>query len=181
MTDLIHTLRKFGAESNDGFLRGPALNAADEIERLRAHIAALETLVADCAVYLKDGETPRQRMDRDHDDVLALMAMLAKDRTERDRLRAALAPLVALAGVIRQDAEKATPGPWWLSWEMEPWGAKAAVEAGSAEVQVFSMPLGFDDPVDEAIEANARLIVSLHNIALPAILVAADVMKGDSE
>ena len=51
-------------------------------------VARLRALVAECADYLKEGETPRQRMDRDHADVLALMEMLAKDRKERDDLRA---------------------------------------------------------------------------------------------
>jgi uncharacterized small protein (DUF1192 family) len=54
---------------------------------------AAEALVADCAKYLKDGETPRQRLDRDHAGVLSLMAMLAKDRQERDDARAEIARL----------------------------------------------------------------------------------------
>lgn len=39
----MHTndLRKLACETNDGVLRGPALGAADEIERLRAEIERL--------------------------------------------------------------------------------------------------------------------------------------------
>lgn len=48
----------------------------------------LEALVAECDIYLKEGETPRQRMDRDHLDILALGKMLADDRKRRDEAEA---------------------------------------------------------------------------------------------
>ena len=41
-------------------------------------------MIAECAMYLKPGETPRQRMDRDHADVLNLMKMLAMEK-KKDR------------------------------------------------------------------------------------------------
>ncbi len=47
-----------------------------------------ESLIAECAEYLKEGETPKQRMDRDHADVLSLMEMLTTDRKRRDEAEA---------------------------------------------------------------------------------------------
>ncbi len=77
----------------------PIEQAADAVER---ELADLRAKLADCAPYLKDGETPRQRMDRDHQDVLSLMQMLAKDRADRDVLRAKLAVAVeALDYLVR--------------------------------------------------------------------------------
>lgn len=55
-----------------------------------ARAEAAEALIADCADYLKEGETPRQRMDRDHKDVLALMDLLAKEKMRREAAEAAL-------------------------------------------------------------------------------------------
>lgn len=67
-------------------------------EAARANTA--EALIADCADYLKEGETPRQRMDRDHKDVLALMDMLAKEKIKREAAEAALAEATAIAEVL---------------------------------------------------------------------------------
>ena len=77
----------------------PIEQAIGAVER---ELADLRAMIDDCAPYLKDGETPRQRMDRDHQDVLSLMQMLAKDRAERDDLRAKLAVAVeALDYLVR--------------------------------------------------------------------------------
>jgi hypothetical protein len=88
-----------------------AVETLKDAERLKR----AEALVADCAEYLKDGETPRQRMDRDHADVLALMEMLAKDRTERDRLRAekrrALSALADAIEAARKEHRQHFPAP----------------------------------------------------------------------
>jgi hypothetical protein len=113
MTDILDDLARHSAEADLAGRDGSSLDeAAETIRALRANLAAAEALVADCFGYLKEGETPRQRMDRDQRDVLALMEMLAKDRAERDALRARLAPIVALADRIADDAAKATKGPW---------------------------------------------------------------------
>ena len=40
-SDIVQRLRKYAVRSNDGYLRGPALEAADEIERNRAEITRL--------------------------------------------------------------------------------------------------------------------------------------------
>ena len=78
MTDeeLIARLRNYGHV-------GTVLEAADRIE-------ALVKERDDCAIYLKDGETPRQRMDRDHADVLSLMQLLSQEKSRAERLEAAL-------------------------------------------------------------------------------------------
>ena len=60
----------------------------DTLEARVKALTAAEALVAECDIYLKEGETPRQRMDRDHLDVLALMKMLADDRKRRDEAEA---------------------------------------------------------------------------------------------
>lgn len=54
-----------------------------------------EALVADCAIYLKDGETPRERMDRDHADVLGLMKLLEREKRNTEALQAEVARLRA--------------------------------------------------------------------------------------
>lgn len=66
-------------------------DGAEERRKLEARVKALtaaEALVAECDIYLKEGETPRQRMDRDHLDILALGKMLADDRKRRDEAEA---------------------------------------------------------------------------------------------
>jgi hypothetical protein len=47
-------------------------------------------LIDACAPYLKDGETPRERMDRDFKDSQALTELLAEARGQRDEALAAL-------------------------------------------------------------------------------------------
>ena len=46
----MHTnnLRKLALETNDGVLRGPALGAADEIDRLRDEIERLNQTIENC-------------------------------------------------------------------------------------------------------------------------------------
>jgi hypothetical protein len=46
---------------------------AEEIDRTRRRSDKWQSMVLDCEEYLKPGETPRQRMDRDHAESLALM------------------------------------------------------------------------------------------------------------
>lgn len=67
-----------------------AMTVALQARLYRPRAEAAEALIADCADYLKEGETPRQRMDRDHKDVLALMDMLAKEKMKREAAEAAL-------------------------------------------------------------------------------------------
>jgi Asp-tRNA(Asn)/Glu-tRNA(Gln) amidotransferase B subunit len=87
-----------------GTIHAPTQDAYDSacraIEKHRSRAEAAEALIADCADYLKEGETPRQRMDRDHKDVLALMDMLAKEKIKREAAEAALAEATAIAEVL---------------------------------------------------------------------------------
>ena len=54
--------------------------AAAELRRLHNQIAA-------CEPYLKEGETPAERIERDHKDSLALMTLLAREKTKNDALQ----------------------------------------------------------------------------------------------
>lgn len=64
--------------------------AAGELRRLYAQIAA-------CEPYLKEGETPAERIQRDHRDSLALMTLLAREKTKNEALLEALREIVAAA------------------------------------------------------------------------------------
>ena len=66
---------------------------AEYVRPFKERAEKAEALIAECDEYLKADETPRQRMDRDHADVLSLMDMLAKDRTRRDTAEAELTRL----------------------------------------------------------------------------------------
>ena len=58
-------------------------HAAMELRRLHNQIAA-------CEPYLKEGKTPAERIERDHRDSLALMALLAREKTKNEALLEAL-------------------------------------------------------------------------------------------
>lgn len=60
---------------------------ADLYEALQARVAELEAERADCDKYLKPDETPRQRMDRDHADVLSLMKLLEREKYKLEAAR----------------------------------------------------------------------------------------------
>jgi predicted RNase H-like nuclease (RuvC/YqgF family) len=57
--------------------------AQKEIDALRAEVEA-------CAPYLKEGETPAERIKREIDDNAAVLSLLTKSRAEVERLRSAL-------------------------------------------------------------------------------------------
>lgn len=63
---------------------------AQEIDKTRARADKWQGMVIDCEKYLKPGETPRQRMDRDHADVLALMKLLEKEKYRAEAAEAKL-------------------------------------------------------------------------------------------
>lgn len=156
--------------------------AANEIERLRNRVAYLEFVSRTV-----QGEQ------------IKLAADLMQEKIVSDRLRAALAPLVELAGAIRDDAEKATPGPW-AAYNMvhaDRGDQMTPEEIGEYVCGMVKMgdPSRFlfvsgkhDDGGDADIchigngqrgPANARLIVALRN-ALPAILAAAEAAGGEA-
>ena len=57
-----------------------------EIDRLAAQRDALQAAIDACAIYLKEGETPAQRIERDHRDSLALMRLLAQEKLKSETL-----------------------------------------------------------------------------------------------
>jgi len=73
-------------------------------ERLAVERDDAMALVAECAEYLKDGETPRQRMDRDHKDVLALMELLVAEKNKVRELKAAEARCISAVEAVDVEA-----------------------------------------------------------------------------
>ena len=63
---------------------------AQEIDKTRRRADKWQSMVIDCEEYLKPGETPRQRMDRDHADVLGLIKLLETEKRKSERLEAQL-------------------------------------------------------------------------------------------
>lgn len=67
----------------------------NRIERQKAQaseeLIRLRKLVDDCAVYLKDGETPAQRIERERNEVMTLLSMLSIEKNHAESLRAELA------------------------------------------------------------------------------------------
>lgn len=59
MTDIVVRLRKYGPQSNDGYLRGPALEAAHEIERLRRDMVP--------ASWYADANNQRNKAEADNE------------------------------------------------------------------------------------------------------------------
>lgn len=84
-------------------------------------------------------------------------------------LEAALAPLVALAGAIRDDAAKATPGPWAVVQRDHFTFIKEAKWVNSYDVDHLARVF--------ASKPNARLIAAAPDMAA-AILAAADAAGG---
>ena len=70
------------------------MTLAQKIANLTEATAALKATIAECEMYLKDGETPRQRMDRDHADVLGLLRQLEREKTRVELAKSALEEIV---------------------------------------------------------------------------------------
>jgi hypothetical protein len=71
-------------------------------------------LVADaereaCSPYLKDGETPAERIERDHRDTLALMTLLAQEKTKNEALNAQRNELLE---ALKQMLASTAPRQW---------------------------------------------------------------------
>jgi hypothetical protein len=84
-------------------LRDRPINAerAESFSVLEAAAAALSRLTRECADFapwLKDGETPIERLHREHEDNQALLGKLATALRERNEAREALSRLVELLG-----------------------------------------------------------------------------------
>jgi len=56
----------------------------------------LRQMLADCAQYLKDGETPAQRIERERRDTESVLNLLIREKQKTERMSAALRDLVAL-------------------------------------------------------------------------------------
>ena len=63
---------------------------ADVAEKAAAELRRLHAQIAACEPYLKEGETPAERIERDHRDSLALMRLLAQEKTKNEVLLEAL-------------------------------------------------------------------------------------------
>lgn len=73
-----------------GQLEPEAQLQAQEIDKTRRRADEWQSMVLDCEKYLKPGETPRQRMDRDHADVLAMMKLLEIEKRKSEGFELAL-------------------------------------------------------------------------------------------
>lgn len=85
-----------------GRLLDCSIEAADRLSTLSAALALVtrerdeaRAQVDACAEYLKPGETPAERIKREHDDCCSLMEMLAKDRERRDAAEGQVSALTA--------------------------------------------------------------------------------------
>lgn len=94
---------------------------------------------------------------------------------EIERLRAALVPLVALAGAIRDDAAKATPGPWWTNDDGEILAVDEAYKTYPWFVAKVYPCCGYPD----CSESNLALIRAVPDMSA-AILAAADAAGGEA-
>ena len=63
---------------------------ADIAEKCAAELRRLHDQIAACEPYLKEGETPAERIERDHKDSLALMTLLAREKMRNQALLEAL-------------------------------------------------------------------------------------------
>ena len=68
------------------------------LERVKAYekYVEMQDRLAECQQYLKDDETPAERMARYHHDIQGLLGQLATAKEQRDELRDALSTLLSL-------------------------------------------------------------------------------------
>lgn len=102
--------------------------------------------------------------------------------------REALSDLLTAGGIdlgaLAALEAAATPGPWYLDVDVEPFGADPSVVSGSA--QVYATPHGEGASVDgvdlftAASPAGAALLVHLRNL-LPDLLAAASLLPETPE
>lgn len=108
----MHTndLRKLARETNDGVLRGPALGAADEIDRLRAEIERLTKERDEAIIKAECWEIAARKMEAERDEALAenrfTLGLLDRTMIERDEARAqVVGAFEAAASVAWADRE----------------------------------------------------------------------------
>jgi hypothetical protein len=84
-------------------------------EQVAARLRRLHALVAACEPYLKEGETPAERIERERLDTEAVCRLYAKEREKNVKLLEALRPFAsatltdggAIVGLMREDFERA--------------------------------------------------------------------------
>lgn len=81
---LLEQIKELEAERDQW--KDDAMNGSNA-EFLRQKIAELEQKLEDCAKYLKEGETPAQRIQREIDDNHAVLGLLAAARAELEVAR----------------------------------------------------------------------------------------------
>ena len=136
--------------------------AADRLSTLSAALALVtrerdeaRAQVDACAEYLKPGETPAERIKREHDDCCALMAMLAKDRERRDAAEGQVSALTAERDRLRIALEDLTS--WFDDGPSRygPWIIKAGDPGADAAVEFARAALTPGRGADESGEAGA--------------------------
>lgn len=103
----MHTndLRKLARETNDGVLRGPALGAADEIDRLRAEIERLTKERDEAIIAAASWESAARLLEAERDEARAMLADAERDMRQRaaDEVRNAAAGFDPYAEDIVKD------------------------------------------------------------------------------
>lgn len=74
----------------------PLTNTAADGE-VKGDVRELRQMLADCAQYLKEGETPAQRIERERRDTEAALNLLIREKQKTERLRATLQEIGAAA------------------------------------------------------------------------------------
>lgn len=112
----------------------------NDIRTVLVNRAALIEAIADCEHYLKDRETPRQRMDRFHAEILGLMKELERVSRNRemwkgqaDRQATQLTLMrEALGGILADEDASTSLTVQRDRWEGRMRAARAAIAAPSA-------------------------------------------------
>lgn len=92
-------------EADNARLETEAKLQAEEIDKTRRRADKWQSMVLDCGEYLKPGETPAERIEREINDCLALMKLLEKKQmriqeleAENKRLKAIVADVIYSTG-----------------------------------------------------------------------------------
>ena len=78
-------------EATNARLETEAKIQAEEIDKTRRRADKWQSMVLDCEEYLKFGETPAERIEREINDCLALMKLLETKQVRIEELEAKLA------------------------------------------------------------------------------------------
>ena len=68
-------------------------------------VRELRQMLADCEQYLKDGETPAQRIERERRDTEAVLNLLIREKRKNERMREALQH-IAQHGAARRPQDR---------------------------------------------------------------------------